>query len=216
MNTNQVPDRLTGNIAFALAAVMASLPLFFALFLAFGDPFGSITDISVGVVALLSGLLASRLYASHRTDSSALALVALVFAWAGAVIAWVGSYLVISGTTGYFLASLVTTFGYALIGLWLLILTLSGNAAVVSTPTARRLPLLASLLLAIGFLVLPGIISQMDDPDTASLLVNLVPAITWLGLLVYAIWAFIFGRRVRAAHQSSSPGLDRTARPEMN
>ena len=48
MNTNQVPDRLTGNIAFALAAVMASLPLFFALFLAFGDPFGSITDKSIG------------------------------------------------------------------------------------------------------------------------------------------------------------------------
>ena len=205
MNTNQVSDRRTGSIAIALAVVTASLILLFALFAAFGEPFGSVTDIAVGVAALLSGLLASRLYASHRTDSPTLALVALLFAWTGAVMAWVGSYLVVSGTTGYFLASLVTTFGYALIGLWLLILTLSGHAAVVPTPTARRLPLLASLLMAMGFLVLPGIISQMDDPETASLLANLVPPITWLGaFLAYPIWAFIFGRRVRAATQSLS------------
>ena len=208
MNTNQVSDRRTGNIAIALAVVMASVPLSFALFAAFGDPFGSVSDISVGVAALLSGLLASRLYASHRSISPSLALVALFFAWAGAVIVWVGSYLVVSGTTGYFLASLVTTFGYALIGLWLLILALSGHAAVVPTPIARRLSLLASLLMVIGFLVLPGIISQMDDPDTASLLVNLVPPITWLGaFLAYPIWAVIFGRRVRTAPQSRSTGL---------
>ena len=205
MHTNQVPDRRTGNIAIALAVVWVSVPLSFALFAAFEEPFGSINDISVSVVALLSGLLASGLYASHRPISPALALVALVFAWAGAVIVWVGTYLVVSGTTGYFLASLVSTFGYALIGLWLLILTLSGHAAVVPTPTARRLPLLASLLMAMGFLVLPGIISQMDDPETASLLANLVPPITWLGaFLAYPIWAFIFGRRVRAATQSLS------------
>lgn len=207
MNTNQVPNRLTGNIAFALAAAIVSVTLFFALFAVFGDPFGSASDIAMGVAGLLSGLLASRLYASHRTNSPTLAIVAIVFAWAGVVIVWVGSYLVVSGTTGYFLASLVTTFGYALVGLWLLILVLSGHTAVAPTPTARRLPLLASLLMTVGFLVLPGIISQMDDPDTASLLANLVPPITWLGTsIAYPIWAFIFGRRVRAAHQSSSPG----------
>jgi hypothetical protein len=187
---------------------MVSVILLFALFAAFGDPFGSGSDIAIGVAALLSGLFASRLYVSHRTDSPALALVALLFAWAGAVIVWIGSYLVVSGTTGYFLASLVTTFGYALVGLWLLILALSGHAAVVPTPTARRLPLLASLLMVIGFLVLPGIISRMDDPDTASLLVNVVPPITWLGTSVaYPIWAFIFGRRVRSATQSLSTEL---------
>lgn len=208
MQTNQFPDRLTGNIAFTIAAVMVLVIFFFALFAAFGEPFGSVNDISIGVAALLSGLLASRLFASHGSTSPALALVALVFAWAGAVIVWVGSYLVVSGTTGYFLASLVTTFGYALIGLWLLIITLSGHVALVPTPTARRLPLLASLLMVIGFLVLPGIVSQMDDPNTASLLVNVVPPITWLGgFLAYPIWAFIFGRRARATTQSLSTEL---------
>lgn len=207
MHTIQGPDRRTGSIAIALGAVIASTSLSFGLFAAFGEPFGSVSDISVGISALISGVLASRLYASHRSMSPTLALVALGFAWAGAVIMWVGSYLVVSGTTGYFLASLVSTFGYALIGLWLLILALSGHAAVVPTPTARRLPLLASVLLAIGILVLPGIISQMDDPETASLLANLVPPITWLGILAYLIWAFVFGRRMRAVHQSPSTEL---------
>ena len=206
MHENQGLDRRTGSIAIALAAVSVFVPISFALMIAFEEAFGSVNDITVGVVAALSALLASRLYASHRSISPALALVALLLAWAGTVIVWVGTYLVVWGPTGYFLASLVTTFGFALVGLWLLILALSGHPAVVPTPTARRLPLLASLLMVIGFLVLPGIISQMDDPDTASLLMNVVPPITWLGTSVaYPIWAFILGRRARAAHQAPTP-----------
>ena len=71
MDANQVPDRRTGSIAIALAVVWVSIPLSFALFAAFEEPFGSISDISVGVVALLSGLLATGLYASHQPISPA-------------------------------------------------------------------------------------------------------------------------------------------------
>ena len=197
----------TGGIAIALVAVMPLVIFFFVLFMVFGEPFGRVNDISIGVAAMLSGLLASRLYASHRPISPALAFVALLFAWAGAVFVWVGSYLVVSGTAGYFLAGHFTLFGYALIGLWLLILALSGHTAVAPTPTARRLPLVASLLMAIGFLVLPGIISQIDDPASASLLVN-AGQLSWLGTFVlYPIWAVVLEREVRAAHQSPSTEL---------
>jgi uncharacterized membrane protein YeaQ/YmgE (transglycosylase-associated protein family) len=201
MQTSQAQGRLAGSLAFAYAAVIAFTIPVFILFLEFGDPFGSATDISVAVAAVLGALLATRLFPSHRVESPRSALLALLVAWIGAGIVCIGSYLVVGGVTGWFLANLYMVVGYALIGLWLLIHVLTGNVVVAPTPSARWLPLSASLVMATGFLALPGIIAKVDNPALASSLVNASTVSIFGSYVLFPIWAVIFGRRVRAAGQ---------------
>ena len=84
-----------------------------------------------------------------------------------------GSTLVVSGTTGCFLAGLVSSVGFAGIGTWLVILNRSDAIAAVLPRRLRSLGIAAGALMALGIAAAPGIVLRLDDMATA-------PAWVWI------------------------------------
>ena len=82
-----------------------------------GIPFGSLNDLCVALGGILSGALAAGIYPFHRAYAPRASWFAMLSAYLGATIVPIGSVLAIFDTTGWFLAGLVVTVGYDLIGL---------------------------------------------------------------------------------------------------
>jgi hypothetical protein len=111
----------------------------------------------------------------------------------------VGSYLILSDATGFFLAGLVSSVGFALIGVWLIAVN---RWAAADSPGPRRLRtagLVAGAVMALGFINAPGIAMGLDDMETA-------PAWTYLGgfswagtYLLFPIWSLRLARAERLA-----------------
>src|SRR5262249_59514609 len=80
--------------------------------------FGWLIDLANGGEAILSALLAWRLLPWLRSRAPRSSHFSLMAAWLGALIAVIGSALIIFDVTGWYLAGLYTMFGYALIGVW--------------------------------------------------------------------------------------------------
>jgi hypothetical protein len=165
-------------IAVGAVAILSAVSL--ALFFAVQGPFGVINDVLNGVLAILSGALAWTLSGS----------VALVYvAFLGAVIAVAGSTLVITGIAGFFLAGLVSSAGFALIGAWLLWYSWSMSGA----SSLRWLGIAAGFLMVLGIVVLPGIAMRLDDMSKAPSWVW-IGFVSWLGIYVaFPAWSIWFG-----------------------
>jgi hypothetical protein len=168
-------------IAAVLAAVAVASCLSLILFFVVGGPFGTINDLGNGTLAVLCGVLAFALYAPGRTAATAAAV-------AGAATSVLGSFLVISDTTGYFLAGLISAFGFGLVGLWLVHLSRTEEL-----PTSR-FAFGAGGVMALGIVNIPGILRGMDDQDTAPTWL-LAAGVCWAGTYVLLpIWAAKFAR----------------------
>ena len=168
-------------VAQALAAVAvaswASLIIFFII----GGPFGTINDFGNGALAVLCAVLAFLIGPRRR-------LAATTMATAGAATSVVGSFLVISQITGYFFAGLVSAFGFGLIGIWLMLLSRSGDLP------ASRAAVIAGAVMAVGIINVAGILSGSDDPDAAPTWL-LAAGVCWVGTyLLLPIWATRFAR----------------------
>ena len=134
-----------------------------------GGVFGGINDVANAVLGVLSAVLAWMWRSST---------VLLVIAALGAAIAVVGSVLILTDTTGFFLAGLVSSVGFALIGVWLV--TVNRRSADRSLPAPLpRAGLVAGIVMLLGFVNAPGIVMGLDDMDAA-------PAWTYLGGLSWA------------------------------
>lgn len=168
-----------------LAAVLAAVGLVswvsFILFFIVGGPFGALTDVGNGLQALLCGALALLL----RTK---VPIPAVMLAVVGAATGLVGSYLVMTETTGYFLAGLVSALGFALIGVWLIVIARSGDV------TAPRLAQVAGAVMALGLVNIPGVLWGLDDQATAPGWL-LAAGVSWAGTyLLLPIWALLLAR----------------------
>src|SRR5262245_61607314 len=119
MAASTFPSRSVGWLAFAIGAVTLLGIVSIVLFFAVGGVFGPLNDVCNGVEAILSAALAWTLYPLHREQSPRLGSFALCVAFIGALIATIGSALIIFDFTGWYLAGLYTMFGYALVGVWL-------------------------------------------------------------------------------------------------
>jgi hypothetical protein len=98
-------------VALALGIVTVASLVSLALFFAVGGPFGFANDVGNALIGILSALLAIRLATAGAAGMAASG--AAVF---GAIVTVIGSWLVITETTGFFLAGLVSSVGFALIG----------------------------------------------------------------------------------------------------
>jgi hypothetical protein len=192
--------RDTGRLAVATGIVAicsaASLLIFFIV----AGPFGTLNDIGNAATGVLSGWLAWRL---GRLLPGSPTGAALALCLVGAAVAVVGSVLVISGATGFFLAGLVTTVGFAAIGVWLIALNRSVGGTAWSRGV-RSLGLIAGALMVTGVITLPGILMGLDDQDTA-------PDWIWIGFIgwfatffVYPAWAIWVGLVEMRASQRSA------------
>ncbi|HEX5147575.1 MAG TPA: hypothetical protein VFW02_00750 [Candidatus Limnocylindrales bacterium] len=185
----QLDTRDTGRLAMAVGAVAgASAACLLAFYVAKG-PLGTLNDVGNATTGILSAALAWRL---RRMVPGRAGDVVVGTSLAGAALTVVGSTLVISGTTGFFFAGLVSGLGFAGIGAWLVALNRSASSA--SWPRRlRSLGVLTGTLMAFGVALVPGILLRLDDMETA-------PAWVWIGFLgwfgtflVYPAWAIWMG-----------------------
>ena len=184
-----------GRLALATAVVdligVVSLIIFFAVG---GGPFGFLNDVTNGMVGVLSMVLA-WLWVSDR--SARWSRVGIAAATAGAVVMVIGSILIIFDITGWYLAGLVSGLGSALIGIWLLI----ANRLHRNIAGLRRglimLGMTAAIFMIIGLLVVPGVVTGIDDPQLAPWYVN-AGLLNWMGTyLLYPAWCLWLSRRYR-------------------
>jgi uncharacterized membrane protein (GlpM family) len=205
MDEAEVRDR--GRLALALGAVAAGSPVCLATYFAVGGPFGTINDIGNAAIGVLSAALAWRLRRHLQGRAGDIVLGA---AMVGAAITVVGSALVVSRTTGFFFAGLVSSVGFAAIGAWLVVANRTDELAAAWPRRLRSLGQLAGGLMIIGVAAVPGITLGFDDAATAPGWIW-VSSIGWLGTYVaYPVWAIAIGlaatRRVRSAAGSPATG----------
>jgi hypothetical protein len=188
MDDGRVRD--TGRLALAVGAVAAGSPICLATYFIVQGPFGTFNDLGNATTGILSGLLAWRLRPRVASRASDVAVGAAIV---GAAITVVGSALVVSGTTGFMLAGLVSSVGFAGIGTWLIVVS-RGAGEVAGWPSRlRAVGLAAGVLMAIGVVGAPGIPLRLDDTETAPAWVW-VGSLGWFGTYVaYPAWALWMG-----------------------
>jgi hypothetical protein len=182
-------DRTTATLAIATGVIAIASLLSLITFFTVGGLFGPFNDIGNGVTGLLSGVLAWRLGGGLGGR------VAVWIAMAGAAVVAAGSLLILSGTTGFFLAGLVSSTGFGLVGIWLA--ALNRQAPPAWPRRLATLGLVAGVLMVFGLVTAPGIVLGISDMATA-------PAWIWLGFvgwlgafIAYPAWAIWLGRSVR-------------------
>ena len=138
---------------------------------------GPVNDVLNAVIGWLAVALAVTAHAEGWGPRGAVAASAgFVGVGAGAVLMTWGTWLVMSGTTGFYLAGLVSTLGLAAIGVWFLL------------ARPDRLALVVGGCLIVGVLALPGALSRVDDLATAPWHA-LASGIAWVGGLLLTVWA---------------------------
>lgn len=194
---------LTKNFSSSMAAwaalatgVVGLLGLtFIMLFFAVGRPFGAFNDICNGLGAVLSAVLAWRLYPRLHAQSLLLSQVTLAIAVFGAILAVVGSYLVLFDVYGWYLPGLYTAAGYAMIGLWLLGLTYRALKDHSLPQGLAIFGLITAVILALGLAAIPGIFRGIDSSTYELTAFNAVWWTSSLGYLtIYPIWCILLGR----------------------
>lgn len=156
-------------------------------FYAAGEPFGILNDIGNAALGVLSLVLARRLPApipAQADIGSALVRRGLLLAAAavGAALTVVGTVLVLSGVTGFYLAGLWSSLGFALIGIWLI-----GVRGV-----------LPGVVMLLGLVGIPGILMGLDDMNNVPPW-TFVAGLSWAGTyLLFPTWSLRLARRHRA------------------
>jgi hypothetical protein len=186
-------------IGIVVVASIASLVTFYIV----GGPFGAINDAGNGLIGVLSAALAILL--RRQRAGSGLGVIAAVI---GAAVGVWGSWLIISGTTGFVLAGFVSTIGFGLIGAWL--------STVVWSPTTgerwigyRWIGRLAALVMVVGGIAaIPSALMGIDD-DAAMPPWLWLFSLAWIGAYVlYPVWSVSLGRRLvgRLSGRQRRPG----------
>ena len=189
MDDGRIRD--TGRLAIATGLVAVGSAVCLGTYFAVGGPFGTINDVGNATTGALSALLAWRM---RRQIPGPVGAVAVGAAVIGAAVSVLGSSLVVSGTTGFMFAGLVSTVGFAGIGAWLIVLNRSRDQVAVWPGTMRAAGLVAGALMALGISSVPGIALGVDDAATAPAWVW-ISSIAWLGIyVVYPAWAIAMGR----------------------
>ncbi|NUM44443.1 MAG: hypothetical protein HUU38_07015 [Anaerolineales bacterium] len=195
-----------GRIAIAIGAVTITgivfLALFFTLKIRF---FGSLNDACIALAAILGAGLAWLVHPFYRAQLPRWSRLALAAAVLGALIVTLGAWLVISATTGYFLAALYMTFGNAFLGLWVLGFN---RAAAQTGHWPRRLTQfgqMTGIVMVFGLVTIFGILGGVDSDVNPPWHVNLgnVGGLGWY--LLFPIWSVWLGRVLHSASATVSP-----------
>jgi hypothetical protein len=195
MMTNSFSSDIIGRVAIATGISGLLGLVLIVLFFTIGQPFGTLNDIFIGLTAILSVVLVWMLYPGYHTQSPILSQLALVIAIVGGLVVVIGSVLVISGTTGWYLSGLYMAAGNAMIGLWLLAINYSSWQGTPFPFVLVLFGLISGAILALGLVAIPDIIRGIDTSEFKITTVNVIwwtSALGWLAL--YPIWCILTGR----------------------
>ena len=191
-------DRVTSRLSMTVGAAAILADATYLVFAAVGEPFGSVNDVCYAATGLLAGALAWRLR-SHSGGGAAVAAVG------GAALAAVGSGLVLTDTTGWLLAGLVSTVGFGLIGPSVVTASSSLSARGLIPPACAALGRMAGGLMTLGLTAAVPAAMRVDDASAA-------PWWTWLTMVgwvgsafLYPAWAIWLGRA--SARPTLSPRI---------
>jgi hypothetical protein len=186
---------IIGWIAIATGIVGLLGLIFIILFFTVGQPFGTLNDICIALMAILSVVLVWKLYPWHHAQSPSLSLVALVIALLGALLVIVGAVLSISGIKGWFLSGLYMAAGNGMIGIWLLALNYSALRGNLFPQGLVIFGLISGVVLALGLVTIPGIFKGVDTQEYKITVFNAIWWTSSLGYLaLYPIWCILAGR----------------------
>jgi hypothetical protein len=195
MITNTFSSITIGQVALATGIAGLLGLVFIILFFTVGQPFGTLNDICIGLMAILSGVLVWLVYPWHHTQSPLLSNIALVIAMLGALLVLVGMVLSISGVRGWFLSGLYMAAGFGMVGLWLLALNYSALQANLYPQSLEILGLISGVMLALGLVTIPGIFRGIDTQEYKLTIFNSIWWASSLGYLaLYPIWCILAGR----------------------
>jgi hypothetical protein len=189
-------DRITARIAFVTGAIGLTSAASLAAFFALGGPLGAINDWTIGLFGFMSGVLAVSQRRPDGNDRAMVGVLQIGLAVAGSVVVVIGSWMVISDVTGFLLAGLVESVGFALIGAWLIELNRSRRVTLSWPRGLRRLGAVTGFVMALGFIVVPGIAIGIDDASAAPPWIW-IGFLGWLGIFfLYPIWCIALGARI--------------------
>ena len=182
-------DSVAGWVAISLAVVTVASILSLIVFYIARGPFGLINDAGNGLIGVLSAVLAILLVRNAGWPGVAAAVVGAAF------VVW-GSWLVMSGGTGFVLAGFVSTIGLGLIGVWLASLAWSPMADQWSSGL-RLLAQVAAIAMVIGGVAaVPGALMGIDAFEDVPPWLWLF-SLGWLGTYVlYPLWSIWYGRQL--------------------
>lgn len=158
--------------------------------------FGRVNDVFNSIIGISSVVLAWMLYAEHHAKSPLMSQIALALVVIGAIFTIVGSILIIFGFTDFVLAGWYSSFGYALIGLWLVTFCYSMLRGDVLPHNLVIFGIVAGAFMAVGFFGIPGIFAKIDSMESMPWYLY-VAFFGWLGTyILYPIWAIWMGRNL--------------------
>ena len=198
MTLENIRLRSIGKLTIAMSMVAIVSIVSLILFFMFGGFWGPLNDLTIALYALLSAALAWMLHPFFRTQSPRLSYFMLITAIVGAVIACIGSALVMSGTTSWQLAGSVNALGYAFIGIWLLAFNYHARLTDVFPKNLTRLGQISGALSALGLLNVLGIFGIVDAQSDVSWLLYLAQ-FGGLGQILLLIWTVWLGRVILKA-----------------
>jgi hypothetical protein len=186
---------IIGLVAIATGIVGLLGLIFIFLFFTVGQPFGTLNDICIGLMAILSVVFVWKLYPWHHAQSPLLSQVALIIAMIGALLVLVGTVLSIAGVKGWFLSGLYMAAGNGMIGLWLLALNYSALRGNIIPHNLVIFGLISGVILALGLVTIPGILRGIDVQEYKLTIFNSIWWASSLGYLaLYPIWCILVGR----------------------
>lgn len=198
MTTSNVSFFVIGRLAIITGIVGLLAPVLLILFFTVDGPFGTLNDICNGLTGILSGVLAWSL-----SNKFHVRLTFFILSLIGALAVALGSVLIIFDITGWYLAGLYTSAGYALIGLWLSALNYRVRQI---NPWPHRLVnwgLMVGIIMALGLLSIPGIVKRIDAWELGPWYINYVGLVGSVGyLLLYPIWCILVGRNFLLTQKS--------------
>ena len=181
-------DMAAGWVAIVLGIVTIATVVALVLLFTAAGPFGLINDAGNGLIGVLSATLAALLVSRGGHP------VGVIMAAMGAVVAVSGSWLVMTGATGFVLAGFVSTIGFGLIGAWLAVVAWSPTADLWPGGLRRLARLTAAVMVIGGIAAVPGAAMGIDDFGDVPAWLWLF-GLGWLGTYVlYPVWTLSFGR----------------------
>ena len=178
------------NLTVAIGVVVVVGLIAMILFFTIGGFWGPLNDLSIALEALLSAALAWMLHPMFRSQSPKLSQAMLAVAIVGGLVASLGSACVMLSITGWFLAILITSLGYALLAVWLFVFNHHARLHDSLPRGLTRMGQIAGATLMLGFLNIPGILNRIESPADASWLtsISMVGALGWILLPIWSIW----------------------------